>query len=40
VLRPLDSCRYAPGEKRQLLNHTDRVAKVLLAMPFDPPVAK
>jgi hypothetical protein len=40
VLRPLDSCRYAPGEKRQLVNHTDRVAKVLLAMPFDPPPAK
>ncbi len=40
VLRRLDSCRFAPGEKRQLVNHTDRVAKVLLAMPFDPPAAK
>jgi hypothetical protein len=39
VLRRLDSCRFAPGEKRQLLNHTDRVAKVLLAMPFEPPAA-
>jgi hypothetical protein len=40
VLRRLDSCRFAPGEKRQLVNHTDRVAKVLLAMPFEPPAAK
>lgn len=40
VLRALDSCRYAPGEKRQLVNESDRVAKVLLAMPFDPPAAK
>ncbi len=37
VLRALDSARFAPGEKRQLRNHTDRVAKVLLAMPFEPP---
>ncbi len=40
VLRPLDSCRFAPGEKRQLVNHSNSVAKVLLAMPFDPPAAK
>ncbi len=37
VLRPLDTCRYAPGEKRQLINHTDRAARVLLAMPLHPP---
>jgi quercetin dioxygenase-like cupin family protein len=40
VLRALDSCRFAPGEKRQLVNHTASVAKVLLAMPFDPPAAR
>jgi uncharacterized cupin superfamily protein len=40
VLRVHDSARFAPGEKRQLLNHTDRVARVLLAMPFDPPTPK
>jgi quercetin dioxygenase-like cupin family protein len=40
VLRPHDSARFAPGEKRQLLNHTDRVARVLLAMPFDPPASQ
>jgi hypothetical protein len=40
VLRRLDSCRFAPGEKRLLMNHTDRIAKVLLAMPFDPPTAR
>jgi len=39
VLRPFDSCRFAPGEARQLRNTSDRVAKVLLAMPFDPPPA-
>ena len=39
VLRAHDSARFAPGEKRQLRNHTDRVAKVLLAMPFQPPAA-
>jgi hypothetical protein len=37
VLRAHDSARYAPGEKRQLFNHTDRIARVLLAMPFEPP---
>jgi hypothetical protein len=37
VLRRLDSCRFAPGERRQLVNHTAQVAKVLLAMPFEPP---
>ena len=37
VLRLHDSCCYAPGEKRQIINHTDRVAKLLLAMPFAPP---
>ena len=40
VLRAHDSARFAPGEKRRLLNHTERVAKVLLAMPFDPPTAQ
>lgn len=38
VLRAHDSCRFAPGEKRHLLNHTGREARVLLAMPFEPPV--
>lgn len=36
-LAPLDSCRFAPGEKRQLINHGPTTAKVLLAMPFEPP---
>lgn len=39
VLFKNDSCRFAPGEKRQLVNHTDTVARVLLAMPFEPPRA-
>jgi hypothetical protein len=37
VLRRHDSCRLAPGERRQLVNHTDAVATVLLAMPLHPP---
>jgi hypothetical protein len=37
VLKRHDSCRFAPGEKRQLLNHSDASASVLLAMPFAPP---
>jgi uncharacterized cupin superfamily protein len=31
-----DSCRFAAGEKRALLNRTNRPATVLLAMPFTP----
>ena len=40
VLCSGDSCRFAPGEKRQLVNHTDVEARVLLAMPFEPPHPK
>ena len=29
-----DSCRLAPGEKRQLENRTESPAAILLAMPF------
>lgn len=36
-LGPLDSCRFAPGEKRQLINDSAREVRVLLAMPFAPP---
>ena len=36
-LAPFDSCRFAPGEKRQLINDGDRPAMVLLARPFAPP---
>ena len=37
VLRVQDSCRFAPGEKRQLINHSTQEARVLLAMPLQPP---
>lgn len=40
VLKLNDSCRFAPGEKRQLINRSPHVARVLLAMPFDPPAAQ
>jgi uncharacterized cupin superfamily protein len=33
VLRPLDSCRIAPGESRRLLNNSADVCKLLLVMP-------
>jgi quercetin dioxygenase-like cupin family protein len=38
VLRTWDSCCFAPGEKRQIINHTTQEARILLAIPFLPPV--
>ena len=32
-----DSCRFAPGEARQLSNRTNQPATILLAMPLAPP---
>ena len=40
VLHAHDSCRFATGEKRQLVNRSAQVARVLLAMPFEPPARK
>jgi hypothetical protein len=37
LLGRFDSCRFAPGEKRQLVNRSPQPARVLLAMPFHPP---
>ncbi len=34
VLKAYDSCRFAPGESRQLVNRSHETATVLLAMPF------
>ncbi len=34
VLGPLDSCRIAPHEARQLVNRSNETVLVLLAMPF------
>jgi len=39
VLHAWDSCRFAPDEKRQIINHTIHEARILLAMPFAPPIA-
>ena len=36
VLRALDSYRFAPGERRQLINHGPQEARVLLALPCAP----
>ena len=35
-LSPFDSCRLAPGERRRLINRTDRSASILLVMPYPP----
>jgi hypothetical protein len=37
VLEPYDSCRFAPGEKRQLENRSNRPVLVALVMPNAPP---
>ncbi|MBS0426489.1 MAG: cupin domain-containing protein [Proteobacteria bacterium] len=39
-LGPYDSCRFAPGEKRQLVNRTSRPVLVALVMPHEPPTPK
>ncbi len=39
VLNPYDSCRIAPGEKRQLANRTNRPVLVVLVMPHTAPPA-
>lgn len=36
VLGPNDSVCFEPGEKRQLLNRTNKTVSVLLAMPYPP----
>ena len=36
VLGPLDSCRFAPGEARAVENRTNRVASMLVVMPYAP----
>ena len=36
VLKVHDSACFAPGEKRQLVNKTDQMASILLAMPYPP----
>jgi len=37
LLRPYDSCRFAPGERRQLVNRSNRPAVVALVMANAPP---
>lgn len=36
VLGPLDSCRCAPGEARTVENRSNRVASMLVIMPYPP----
>lgn len=37
TLGPWDSCRFAPGEKRQLCNRSHKPAVVVLVMPTSAP---
>ena len=39
VLKAHDSACFAPGEKRQVVNRSNQVASILLAMPY-PPASK
>jgi glyoxylate utilization-related uncharacterized protein len=34
ILRPLDSVSLAPNERREVRNHTNRVATMLVIMPY------
>lgn len=36
-LGPWDSCRFAPGEKRQLMNRSNKPAVIVLVMPNSAP---
>ncbi len=36
TLRPMDSCRLAPGEARAIQNRTNLPASMLVAMPYPP----
>jgi uncharacterized cupin superfamily protein len=34
VLRAMDSCTIAPGEAREIVNRSNHVAKMIVAMPY------
>lgn len=34
TLRPMDSCRLAPGEQREIINRTNIPASMLVIMPY------
>jgi len=36
VLKKMDSCWLAPGEKRQILNRTNLPASILVILPYAP----
>lgn len=36
VLGPLDSCTIAGGESREVLNHGNEVATIVVVMPYPP----
>ncbi|MCP5116334.1 MAG: cupin domain-containing protein [bacterium] len=39
VLGPFDSCLIEPGEKRSIVNNTDKPVVMLVAIPYPPGVA-
>ena len=36
VLRPMDSCYLEPNEGRSIINRTNKVATILVIMPYPP----
>ena len=34
VIRPLDSCFLAPNEARSIINRTNKIATILVIMPY------
>ena len=40
TLRPMDSCRLAPGETRSILNRTNLPASMLVIMPYPKDAAR
>ena len=36
TLGPLDSCRLAPGERREIINRSNSPASMLVVMPYPP----
>jgi glyoxylate utilization-related uncharacterized protein len=36
TLGPMDSCHLAPGERREIINRSNRPASMLVVMPYPP----
>jgi uncharacterized cupin superfamily protein len=38
VLKAMDSCTITPGEKREIINRSNHICKMLVIMPYPPGV--